>query len=147
MNKQIEKCPHCEAKMVNYVHSLESGTLVKALMIFYSHTRNGIKSVNPAKTEMTKNQYNNFQKLRYWDLVERVGHNGLWKMTYLGIEFVQGRVAVPLQALSYRGEWKEYRGSLSKIYEINGMEYLKAKDYAKNAENISDGNQLKFIVN
>ena len=136
--KDIELCPHCGAKMIKYTHSLKSGALVKILFKFYALTKNGIESINPAKTNFTYNECSNFQKLRYWGFVERLGKDGLWKMTYRGIEFIHGRQSVKINAISYRGVFDSFEGESVFIEDIKGFSYQKRVEFLETSKNLSE---------
>lgn len=91
--KYQEKCECCESVLTAYTHSINV-PLVKALrqlVDFYE------KQKSPANLQkdlsLTKNQYNNFQKLQYFDLVVRTPKG--WFPTQYGMNFIAGTVFVP----------------------------------------------------
>lgn len=97
-------CPHCGAKMVEYKHGLSKGIL-RGL---YKLAARGGGPVNLNDLGLTYNQQSNFQKLRYWGLVEKVDplseKGGDWKITASGIAFMKCEQAQPKYAWSYRGD-------------------------------------------
>lgn len=85
-------CSHCGHQITAYSHSLNA-PLVQALEQlnnFYFLKKRGCNLQKDLT--LTKNQYNNFQKLQYFGLVART-ENG-WLPTQLGSNFLRGGVAV-----------------------------------------------------
>lgn len=111
-------CPHCGAKMVEYRHSLNAG-LVTALRRLRDaggdSGASGGGEANLADLGLTRNQWDNFQKLRYFDLVEQVEvdgrrKRGVWRVTERGRDWLDGAIRVPMRAVTYRGERVAYEG-------------------------------------
>lgn len=137
MSKSVERCPHCGAKVVQYTHSLRSGRLVGILCRFVLLSCKG--RGNPGKMALTKNEYNNFQKLRYWGVVEQAHADGAWRITEKGAHFLNNEIALPVLAVTYRGRLVEHRGDpiridsflfSSKLTQL----YQKTKDYRRSAQ-------------
>lgn len=89
--------------------------------------------------ELTRNQWDNFQKLRYWDLVEQAvdeqgrRKGGVWRITKGGLWFLMALQAIPKRVWTYRGERIRYDGNL--IYArdvITG--YVFRDEYAAEAQ-------------
>lgn len=132
--KGKKTCPHCHASMVEYRHGL-SRALIEGLVRLYRHR----KPVNLSVLELTRNQWDNFQKLRYWDLVARytdkegIRKGGVWTITSKGIEFVLGRIKIPKSVWTYRGERVRYVGDEVLIFQVHeGYRYM--ADYAEEAK-------------
>jgi len=108
-------CTHCGGSMMEYRHSLSY------------HMVYGLWRLNKAGGEanlkvlgLNRNQWDNFQKLRYWDLVEKVyiagkRANGVWRVTDRGARFLKGRIAVASAVWTYHGEWVRDDGSTVNI--------------------------------
>lgn len=119
--KQTKICDHCGAKIVEYPHTLNKG-LMRALYKVY---RSGggpinLKNVLPS---LTRNEWDNFQKLKYWNLVEQVivdgsRKKGVWLITELGKKFVTGNISLPNKVWTFRGEIVKYEGSNIFIQDI-----------------------------
>ena len=124
---KAELCPHCGAKMKKYLHTLRSGALADILVKFQEKT--GGRG-NPGKIGITNYQYNNFQKLRYWNFVAREHHGGIWFVTPTGRSFVAGLITAPEVVITYRGVVVEEGQTQIKIHEAKGMGYLQREDYA-----------------
>lgn len=108
MTARIERCEHCDAKMIHYRHSLNKG-LAKGLIIL-DKKYGGIASLNEMK-ELNFNQKNNFQKLRYWGLVKK-GEDCRWQITEEGLRFVKGEEIVPKIVITYRNQFEKFDGPL-----------------------------------
>lgn len=127
-------CPHCHASMVEYRHGL-SRALVEGLVRLYRHR----KPVNLSLLQLTRNQWDNFQKLRYWDLVARfttkegARKGGVWTMTSKGIDFVLSRIKVPRSVWTYRGERVRYEGDEVFIHQIDEG-YRTMADYSEESK-------------
>lgn len=111
-----EYCPHCGASITENTHNLSQG-LVKTLIKFAEAVRQkGENNVHlQTETNLTKNEYNNFQKLRYWGLVHHADKNnsksGKWLLTKLGGQFLRNEVGVAKKIKTLRNkktaEWNE----------------------------------------
>jgi len=127
-------CPHCGAKMVEYRHVLNA-PLADALTRLRDHGG----PVNIKNLDLTREQWTNFQKLRYWGLVrktcdakgKRVG--GTWEITRKGLDFIKGCTAVPRTMWTYRGE--PVRGDDGEVFIHHLVEgYALREDYADTAQ-------------
>lgn len=117
--------------MVEYKHGLSKG-LVTGLIKIAHHAQ----PINLKHLDLTRNQWDNFQKLRYWNLVEKCGDlsgkGGIWKITALGKAFVLGEVAARRFVWTYRGTRTKYDGDEIFIFRI--IEGYKFKpDYSEEA--------------
>ena len=84
-----KKCKCCGHLVTAYTHRLNK-PLVKALrelVDFYDDNKQIAKLQRDL--ELTKNQYNNFQKLQYFGLVKRIEGKG-WLPTAKGTNFIYG---------------------------------------------------------
>lgn len=77
--------------------------------------------------------WTNFQKLRYWNLIEPVmGENsrkgGYWKITNEGLRFLKGETTLLKQVKMYRNEIKLRFGKVIFYNEISDG-YLYREDY------------------
>ena len=104
MTRDAARCPTCGAKIVRYRHTMNRG-LVEGLVALAE--AGGEASL--ADLGLTRNQVDNFQKLRYWGLVEKVHRDdgtrvaGVWRVTHHGYRFLVGD-RVPRAVWTYRGE-------------------------------------------
>ncbi len=128
--KLRETCPHCGTVIQSYSHRLNK-PLVEALRQLYDfgNTANLQKDL-----KLTKNQYNNFQKLQYFGLVERaIG----WGITLKGKEFIEGKKAISDKAMTFGGEvvlpphkaWNGVKIVKKYVYDIDRESWKKIEDY------------------
>ena len=82
---------------------------------------------------LTRTQWTNFQKLRYWGLVEKTRTDGEWKITDKGTAFVT--MGTPLQkwVWTYRGDAVRFEGDTCFFKSVHEPKYEKKPDYAANA--------------
>ena len=105
-----EKCAHCGASMKIYKHSLTIGiveTLKKVALAIKTKGENDIHLQK--EVELTNNQYNNFQKLRYFGLVHHVKKDGKvkagrWLITRNGWEFLKGNMRIRRWTKTFRNQ-------------------------------------------
>ena len=124
-NKQIEVCPTCNQKIVEYSHNF-SMVLAIGLWELYSATR----PMNLHDLNLTKGEYCNFQKLQYWGLVRKIG-DGLWKLTDEGRDFVDGKTTIQKTVWTFHAEVVRFEGeqiSFS-IAEVEKVKAKRARDY------------------
>jgi hypothetical protein len=125
--------------MVEYRHSI-SLPLCQGLLALASskHT----KPVNIKCLGLTRNQWDNFQKLRYWGLVEKGCVDGkhiagTWIVTKRGYDFLAGKTKLSKSVWTYRGETVRYEGETVHVDEIlDSTEFRKYKqreEYAMEA--------------
>lgn len=127
--------------MVEYRHTF-SAALAEGLFRLY---RAG-EAINIKQLGLTRNQWDNFQKLRYWDLVEkardadgaRIG--GYWRITPTGASFVRGLSMVRRVVWTYRGERVRFDGDSVYFAQVH-VGYKKRPDYAREAQPRGKGTQ------
>lgn len=121
--KARRTCPHCAALMVEYRHNLNRG-LAEALTTAWE--RNGLKPFNPAHIPwLTHNQLANWQKLRYWQLIQQEGDKakgGLWSVTDLGRLWIMGRARVPKLVWTYRSEPVDHPDGVTPAPSLVGID-------------------------
>ena len=135
--KYKEACPHCGSIVTAYTHNLNV-PLVKALKQLVDYYEVNKKPCNLQKNlVLSKNQYNNFQKLQYFDFVMRIKEG--WFPTQTGIDFIYGLVPVvtPVATISSRildefhPAWGTYKSIRKKLYvkEIDVLSYKQREEY------------------
>lgn len=123
-----ELCPHCGAKMRAYWHRL-TPMLVKGLIKFRKAVvEKGVNKIHLQRDlNLTKTEYNNFQKLRLHGLVakfrednERV--NGYWLLTRRGGLFLNNHYAIPKRVKTFRNKVIEHDKELVTVVKVIGSE-------------------------
>ena len=110
--KNEKFCANCEESMKAYWHSLTSGLvgdLIKAIEFVRENNKN---SFHLAKDlQLTKSQYNNFQKLRFHALIARdkkMEEAGYWLITRRGGQFLRGEIDIPKRVKTFRNKVIDY---------------------------------------
>jgi len=134
MNEHV--CPHCGASMKMYWHHL-TPLLVETLVLFYKAVCDKAENcVHMPKdiSELTKTQYNNFQKLRLHGLVAKVKVGGVrkrghWLITRRGAQFLKGELALPRDVQTFRNRVVGHKGRMVRIGDVLGSEpYVQSID-------------------
>jgi len=131
--KQVVICECCGAKVVEYKHVLNKG-LVDALFRLSKH----IVPMPLTELDITRNQWTNFQKLRYWGLVDKAIHadgtgTGCWFVTWKGREFIANEIPMKNNAWTFRGITTNLDGKEMYFNDIYDPLYRDRVEYAKDA--------------
>ena len=151
------KCPHCGANMFIHGHRLSKGLTNSLIKFKEAVIRNQKNSVHlQTELALTKNQYNNFQKLRYHGLVakctdpetkERI--SGYWLLTKRGNEFLKDLIAVPHTVYTFRNKIVDKhpeRVKMSDILKDNDLPVWD-KDFICDYADIHDIEEIKWDNN
>lgn len=132
-------CSTCGAKLVEYKHGL-SRALCRTLAVVA--TQFGDTKPHQIKDmRLNYNQRCNFQKLKYWNLIKKIGDadgkGGTWAITDNGMRFISGEIEMPKSVWTFRGEPVRYSDETIFITEVSkGWKYR--PQYAKEANPIGD---------
>jgi hypothetical protein len=132
---KAEICECCGAKVVEYKHNFNAA-LANSLYKIYNFG----KPIAISELSLTRNQWTNFQKLRYWDLVsplkdkngKRIG--SLWEVTTTGVNFVEGKRSIFKYVWTFRGQCDRFEGELITFKEMHEKHYKKRPEYAQEAQ-------------
>ncbi len=112
--KQEETCPCCGASLKMHWHSLTPGlvnTLIKFRKAVLAKQTISFNRIHAQKDlNFTKNEYNNFQKLRYFGLVAKCKdengnrEQGYWLLTRNGNRFCKGNIEMPKKVQTFRNK-------------------------------------------
>lgn len=135
-----EKCVHCGAKLEGRWERLTPG-LCRTLRKFYEAAKideqhSTLRTAHlQADCGFTKNEFTNFQKLRYFSLVRKTSKAGIWEMTRLGDEFLLNRLAITKAVYVFRNEVKKQGDEKGTIGELmdEWPYWLKREDYIQPA--------------
>jgi hypothetical protein len=130
-------CFNCGASMMDHRHSL-SKSLLRGLFKFWGASLG--TPMNLKEAGLTRNQWDNFQKLRYFGLVRQFEgkKNGVWQVTGSGERFLFGERTSRKTAVTYRGEWISWEGPWISFSEVTGY-YHTREEYAANATPHTEG--------
>ena len=114
-------CEHCGASLKEWKHGLTSGLIRTFIKFCYALKKKGTNKIHlQSEVELTKNEYNNFQKLHYFGLVAKADETGYWLLTNLGEQFMRGEIGIEKFAISYRDRLVRREGEkvwLQQFYE------------------------------
>lgn len=97
--KYHKMCECCGHKISAYTHSLNK-PLVQSLKAVVEHYERTGKACNLQQhLNLTKNQYNNFQKLQYFDFV--VNTQSGWFPKQRGKDFIYGKIVVKVPVATF----------------------------------------------
>jgi len=139
--KYKETCKCCGNEVKLYRYTINK-PLLQALAQLYKH--GGMADLQK-DLNLTKNQYNNFQKLQYFSLVEKTSISGVWQITKLGIDFVESKKSICFSAFTLgkaniHEDSKIVKAELKKplqygrVQDIKDVNYKKYLDYITNHE-------------
>ena len=84
-----------------------------------SHGAQGIRVNGNPKTPEAILKSRNYSKLQFWGLLEKVNEQkDFWKPTQLGLDFIDGKVALPTTVITYNGDAIGYSGKQVFIHQI-----------------------------
>ena len=144
MKSEPKRCPYCDAKMVEHKHGLSKGLL--RCLVKLAKAGHGDQNLNDLG--MNYSQQSNFQKLKYWGIVEKADPNcakgGEWRITERGWSFVKGEIALQKSVFTYRGAVVGYEGKKLLIEEITGG-WKWRPDYARDERSHVPPDQQQLI--
>jgi hypothetical protein len=120
--------------MVEYKHSFNAHLAFGLRRIYEAG-----KAVNLDDLDLNRNQWDNFQKLRYWDLVEKAFRDdgtrirGAWRITPKGTDFVEGRTTINQSVWTYRGDTVRFEGDQKRFDDVHESGYAQRDTYAAEA--------------
>ena len=141
-----ESCAHCGGKMVEYLHTLTVALIESLARLAVAGGKAPLSELS-----LSRSQWTNFQKLRYWGLVgkaydkEGLRDRNAWEITRRGWRFLNGTERVPKLVWTFRGEFVRWEGALMAIDDvIEG--YWSRSDYAALRKAHSpEAEQLSFL--
>ena len=138
--RQTKICECCGHRITMYRHNLNK-QLVDWLIQLALYVQKHGKWANLQKDlELTVNQYNNFQKLQYFDLVRRIPSG--WMITRKWLAFIKWECWVFKNVATFGKDmvsdddpiwydWNEYKREIVYVWEILGTEWKTREEYQK----------------
>lgn len=122
--------------MVEYKFTLNKGL---ARCLFKLNRKSNSDFVEIRTIGLTTSEWTNFQKLRYWNLIEKkieddTGKGGYWRISEIGIRFLTGKIQLPKSVIMYRNNKVRNEGELLSFKDITGG-YEYRSDYVEQARN------------
>jgi hypothetical protein len=128
-------CEHCGAKVVEYKHNFSAGIANGLYQLYLAR-----KPMLLTDLELTRYQWTNFQKLRYWNLVEQDKDpitrkaTGAWKITGKGIDLIENpNSRIFKNAWTFRGQLTRYDGPEIAFSDVHEKFYKQRPEYAAEA--------------
>lgn len=139
-NDDEKICECCGAKLVEYKHGM-SKSLAESLVVFERSIHNALTKARILRgSGLNHSQACNFQKLKYWGLVDKIsgkdyrsGEAGRWYITKKGYQFLMGAIEIKKNAITYRGKVVAFEGADIDITKASGG-WKYRDEYAKEAE-------------
>lgn len=126
-------CPTCGQPMDRYKHSISRMLSNILLTVRNFHVPFHLQK----DAKLTKNQYNNFQKLHYWGLVSNdCEESGYWFITYHGRRFLNGEISIPKWVQTFNNSVVDESDELihiSKCIELSNS-YKQKPEYIEDRE-------------
>lgn len=125
----VDTCPCCNARLARYRHSLNQALLTGLIRLNDNGGEANLKTL-----KLTRNQWDNFQKLRYWGLVKQVRQHGVrkrgvWAITKTGKRWLSGQCNMPKTVITFQGEAVSYEGEAITPVDVD-PHYRQRIDYA-----------------
>lgn len=99
------RCPNCNAQLKRWKHTLTPGLFEILLKCIRAVHRKGVNEFHlQDDLNLTKNEYNNAQKLRYHALIAKSDRKGYWVITTRGGQFLRGEIAIPDKVFTFRNK-------------------------------------------
>jgi hypothetical protein len=91
-----EKCPCCKRPMKAYGYNLNKKQVDLAYRIFEWCARVNEWEWNAEEVfKSDVRAHKQFSKLQYHGIIKLINHNGIWKITKIGTDFLTGRITLP----------------------------------------------------
>lgn len=119
MQNSKKCCPTCNASLEGRWEYITRGHLVLLTKLHKAIKKHNRNSIHLQKDmELTKNEYANFQKLRYNGLVAHAEETGCWLMTRRGAKFLKEEIDLPKGVLIFRNRIQKHHSTRVTIETI-----------------------------
>jgi len=139
-----EFCPHCGQSIMKHRQALTKG-LVGILLKVAKYNRDTFHLQKDVS--LTKNEYTNFQKLKFWGFVQKTpGHSGSWMITDAGYHFLSNDTPAPYAVFTFNNKVVAQDPDMVYFEDIDlGPAYRKKEDYIRDMQPVSElSGQGKF---
>jgi hypothetical protein len=130
----IERCPHCNASLRKYWHSLTPG-LVKVLVKCYAYASEHDNLFKMRDLKLDHSEYGNFQKLRFHALIAKKKQDGekverVWLITQRGADFLKGMIQIPDKVQTFRNKVVDHSPELVTVRDVMKSEPYWEQDFS-----------------
>ena len=123
-----EKCSNCGARMKQWWHTLTPGLVNNLIQMIKKVKEKKVNEIHlQQELNLSKTEYNNFQKLRYHGLIQKctdkatgLHKKGYWLITDRGGKFLRNQMLVPLKVLTFRNKVVDHSKEVVGIREYRG---------------------------
>lgn len=143
MKEEKHFCQNCGQSVMKHKHTL-SRSLV---LILLKASKSGLTPFHLQNNlNLTKNEYANFQKLKYWDLVSRDDeHSGFWQITVMGNQFLAGNFSPPKSVMTFNNKVINTEGKVNIVdLRIEPIGYKQREEYVEDACPVFESPQFRF---
>lgn len=140
-----KRCPHCDAKMVEYRHTFNK-QMVNCLFVLLD--AGGKIKFSDLNGKLDYNQRNNFQKIQYWGLITKVPDQDIdWALTELAYMFLTGAASISKSVWTYRNKFVRLDGEQRHIKSFGYEPYRQKPDYVQDERPryVNDSGQFEFF--
>ena len=145
-----EYCPTCGQPIMKHRHTFSRA--LAGILLIVANKYGTRKPFHLQKDlDLTPNQYNNFQKLKYWDLVfkhsvqgKRIG--GYWFLTTKAQYFIRGLVEIPRYVVTFNNQVTERSEERINMGQAYGF-YRVPEQWADIQKKIGIGQQDLIFMN
>ena len=135
-------CPHCNAKLKGRWENITKGQLNMLAKFREAITVKNENSIHlQSDVNFSKNEYANFQKLRYSGLVAKCEVSAYWLLTKRGAAFLRNEIFLPKGVLVFRNRIQKYhedKVNLMAVLKNNEPYWYKREDYVWETVDIID---------
>ena len=138
-------CQSCGQSVMKHKHTLSRSLVI---ILLKASTRGSSTFHLQKDLNLTKNEYANFQKLRYWDLVTKdPERQGFWSITAMGRQFMAGAYRPAKSVWTFNNRVVGMEGTVS-IFDLNlePVHYKQREDYIDDALPVFEGAQSKLFA-
>ena len=114
-----QNCPTCNASLMGRWEYITKGHIKLLNKLHLAVKHYGRNSIHLQEDmNLTKNEYNNFQKLRYNGLIAHASRSGNWLITRRGAQFLQQKISLPKGVLIFRNRIQRYHSDQVTVSSI-----------------------------
>lgn len=134
MEKQF--CPHCGQAISAHKHGLSANMIrIMRKAAYADFVMGGGEFHLQQDLNLTKNEYANFQKLKYWGLVFKGSKSGYWRISSHGKGFLANEIRMPKWVRTFNNRVVEQSDRLISVVDcgFTALRYKRREDYARDA--------------
>lgn len=120
-----EFCPHCRQPVMKHKHQFSRALAEILLLVAEKYGPGQPFNIQKDLTFLTKNQYTNVQRLKYWGLIEKhfEDHERVkrqWNLTEFARSLIMSEVKIPIWVLVFNDQVEERSENHISLYDTIG---------------------------